>query len=293
MSFFCGTSKKRSYFEGWYFKNQNETEVISLIPAFHIDEKGKKSASIQVIINSSSYQVKYKIDDFSVLKKRLGIRIGKNIFSEEGINLNICTDSIEIVGKLVFTKFLPLRYDIMGPFKYVPFMQCRHSVYSLTHNIKGQLFVNGRLLNFNNSLGYVEGDRGVEFPSTYFWTQCSWSTNGNNAVMLSVADIPIGKLTFVGCIGLVYYGGKEYRLATYLGVKIRKCTNRELWVKQRGYDLKVTVLEENLHNLLAPVKGNMTRTVYESIDCRIRYRFMVDGKLVFDFIGRGSFERGV
>jgi hypothetical protein len=181
----------------------------------------------------------------------------------------------------------------MGPFKFVPFMQCRHSVYSLTHNINGQLFVSGRLINFNNGLGYVEGDRGVEFPNTYFWTQCSWSTNGNNLVMLSVADIPIGKLAFLGCIGVVYYGGKEYRLATYLGVKIRRYNNRELWVKQRGYDLKVTVLEENSHNLLAPVKGNMTRTVYESIDSRIRYRFMVDGKLVFDFIGRGSFERGV
>lgn len=111
--------------------------------------------------------------------------------------------------------------------------------------------------------------------------------------MLSVADIPIGRVTFMGCIGVVYYNSKEYRLATYLGVKIRKCSNHELWVQQRGYDLRVTVLDESPHNLLAPVKGKMTRTVYESIDCRIRYRFMVDGKLIFDFVGRGSFERGV
>lgn len=85
----------------------------------------------------------------------------------------------------------------------------------------------------------------IEFPSSYFWTQCSWHANGNNVLILSVADIPIGKLTFMGCIGVVYYGGKEYRLATYLGVKIRKCNNRELWVQQRGFDLKVTVLDEN------------------------------------------------
>lgn len=52
------------------------------------------------------------------------------------------------------------------------------------------------------------------------------------------------------------------------------------------------MLDENSHNLLAPVKGNMTRTVYESIDCRVHYRFMVEGKVIFDFIGRGSFERG-
>ncbi len=293
MSYFYGTSKKRSYFEGWYYKNQNDSEVISLIPAFHIDENGKKSVTIQVIINSSSYQVKYKIDDFSVLRKRHGLRIDKNIFTEDGINLNICTDSIEVVGKLIFTRSIPLRYDIMGPFKFLPFMQCRHSVYSLAHNIKGQLIVNGRVINYNNGLGYVEGDRGVGFPSNYFWTQCSWRNNENNALMLSIADIPIGNLTFKGCIGIVYYGGKEYRLATYLGVKVRKYSNREFWVQQRGYDLKVTVIDENPHNLLAPVKGNMKRTVFESVDCKVRYLFMVNGKVIFDFVGRGSFEREI
>lgn len=179
----------------------------------------------------------------------------------------------------------------MGPFKYLPYMQCRHSVYSLTHNINGQLSVNGSLINFNNGLGYVEGDRGVEFPSSYFWTQCSWRSGGNNVIMLSLADIPIGSSSFIGCIGVIYYCGKEYRLATYLGVKILKYNNREIWVRQRGYDLRVTVLDENPHNLLAPVKGKMTRTIYESIDCRVRYRFMINGNVMFDFIGRGSFER--
>jgi hypothetical protein len=292
MSFFYGVTKKRSYFEGWYFKNQNVSEIISFIPSFHIDENGKKFVIIQVIINSSSYQIKYKMDEFSILKKGLGIRIGNNTFTDKGISLNICTDCIEVVGKLIYTSFVPLKYDIMGPFKYAPFMQCRHSVYSLAHNIKGHLLVNGNHIDFNNGLGYVEGDRGVEFPSNYFWTQCSWRNNGNNVVMLSVADIPIGRLKFMGCIGIVYYGGKEYRLATYLGVKIRKNNSQELWVQQRGYDLKAIVIDENPHSLLAPVKGNMTRTVHESIDCKMRYCFVVYGKVIFDFVGRGSFERG-
>lgn len=291
MPYYYGTLKKRSYFEGWYFKNQNDTGVIALIPAFHIDEKGRKSVTLQIIINSSSYQINYKIDDFSASVKRLGIRIGKNTFSEKGISLNIDTDCIKIVGKLVFKKLVTPSYNIMGPFKYVPFMQCRHNVYSLAHNINGQLTVNGSQVDFNNGLGYVEGDRGVEFPSSYFWTQCGWRTDGNNVIMISVADIPIGKLKFTGCIGVVYYSGKAYRLATYLGVKIRKYNNRELWVQQRGYELKVTVLDEYPLDLLAPVKGNMTRTVHESIDCRIRYLFRIDGKVIFDFIGRGSFER--
>lgn len=288
---FKGTYKKRRYFEGWYFKNQNDTEAIAFIAAFHIDDKGNKSASIQVITNTASHQIAYPIDDFAVSAKKPEIRIGKNIFSDEGIILDIQTEQITVTGKLYFSRFIPLKYDIMGPFKYVPFMQCRHRVYSLGHHIRGKLTVDGKEMCFNQGLGYMEGDRGTGFPKDYLWTQCNWRTSENNAVMISVADIPIGKITFKGCIGIVYYGGKEYRLATYLGVKIRKYNRRELWVQQSGYELQVTLVEENPHDLLAPVKGKMTRTIRESIDCQIRYRFMINRKVIFDFIGRGSFER--
>lgn len=152
---FHGTYKKKSYFEGWYFKNQNDTDTISFIPAFHIDENGKKSASIQVITNTASYQITYSINDFAILSKKLGVRIGKNIFTTEGIILNIRTEQTIVIGKLYFSKFIPLKYDIMGPFKYIPFMQCRHSVYSLAHNITGRLTVNGKEISFNQGLGYV------------------------------------------------------------------------------------------------------------------------------------------
>lgn len=262
MANFHGILKKRSYFEGWYFKNQNNTEVISFIPAFHIDEMGKKSVSIQVIMNTASENITsenitYPIDDFTVSDKKLGVRIANNIFSEDGIILNIRTERISVIGKLRFSKFARLKYDIMGPFKYVPFMQCRHSVYSLGHNIAGSLMINGSKMCFKDGWGYIEGDRGVGFPRDYLWTQCSWRTNTNNTLLISVADIPFAKVTFKGCIGVVYYEGKEYRFATYLGVKIRKYNKRELWVQQGGYDLQVSLIDEKPHNLLAPVKGKM------------------------------------
>ena len=94
---FFGKHQKRSYFEGWYFRNQNETEVISLIPAIHIDDKGQKSASIQVIMNTASDNITYPFDDFAVLAKKPGIRIGKNIFTRDGIILNICTERTTII----------------------------------------------------------------------------------------------------------------------------------------------------------------------------------------------------
>lgn len=291
MIYFHGALKKRSYFEGWYFKNQYKTGIISFIPAFHIDEEGKKSVSIQVITNTISEQITYPVNEFTILRRKSGIRIGENIFSNKGILLNIKSERLTVTGKLIFSTFTMPNYDIMGPFRYIPFMQCRHSVYSISHNVNGCLSINGMTVSFNKGLGYVEGDRGVEFPRSYFWTQCGWREKGNNSVMISVADIPYGRITFKGCIGIVYYGGKEYRFATYLGAKIRKYSKRELWVQQGRYELQVTLIDKNPQDLLAPIKGNMIRTVRESIDCRIHYRFIVDGNVIFNFIGRGSCER--
>lgn len=229
----------------------------------------------------------------SVSGSKLFVRIGENVFSNRGIRLNIKTEKISIQGVLKFTDFTPLSYDIMGPFRYIPFMQCRHRVYSMAHGIQGHLLINGSEMNFNRGLGYVEGDRGTEFPSDYIWTQCSWYGPGMNSVMISAANVRIGNYTFPGCIGIVYYKGKEYRLATYLGVKIKRYGRGQLWVQQGKYELRIRVIENSENTLMAPVKGKMERTVYECVNAKIRYQFIKDGIVLFDYVGRGCFEKGL
>lgn len=56
----------KNYFEGWYFKNTNQTEGISFIPGINIENKNKK-VFIQVIIKDSSHFVNYDINDFKYL----------------------------------------------------------------------------------------------------------------------------------------------------------------------------------------------------------------------------------
>ncbi len=63
----------------------------------------------------------------------LYVKIGNCVFSHKRIILNFQSDSGKLDGKLCFEQLTPIRYDIMGPFKYVPFMQCRHRVYSMCH----------------------------------------------------------------------------------------------------------------------------------------------------------------
>ena len=167
-------------------------------------------------------------------------------------------------------------------------MQCRHSVYRMRHRIDGQINVNGKLLIFKNSMGYIEGDCGRSFPNRYIWTQCHFS---NGSLMLSVADIPILGGHFTGIIGIVMMNRREYRIATYLGAKIKRISKNSVTVKQGYYELNTVLIEKNAQPLYAPDHGKMSRTIHESASCTAYYKFTFKGKKLCEFTSnRASFE---
>ncbi len=90
-------------------------------------------------------------------------------------------------------------------------------MWSMRHEVRGRVEVNGKLFDFSRGVGYWEGDRGRSFPKEYAWTQCLFK---GGSLMLSVADIPMAKMHFTGIIGVVLWKGREYRLATYLGARV-------------------------------------------------------------------------
>jgi tocopherol cyclase len=284
--------QKNSYFKGWYFKNQMGDYCISFIPSLHIDAYGKQSASLQVIMPQGSYQLTFPAKEIKISKRRLSICIGENVFNQKGIRMNLHSERLSITGTLRFSQFTSLPYDIMGPFRSLPFLQCHHKIYSLSHKVNGSLLVNGMRINFHQGMGYVEGDEGSCFPRNYLWSQCSFSDHDEHALMVSIADVALGPYSFPGCIAVVLYNNRQYRFATYLGARIRKYSRREIWLQQGCYDLRLKLIKEDEHCLLAPVKGQMTRTVYESVTARVHYRFRRKGKIIFDFIGTSCFERG-
>ena len=176
----------------------------------------------------------------------------------------------------------------MGPFKYIPFMQCRHSVYSMRHQVSGNLTINNQHINFQSGIGYMEGDCGTSFPSRYIWTQCFF---GNGSLMLSAADIPILGLNFTGIIGIIYLNGKEYRIATYLGAKICEIDSSSITVVQGSYKLNAKLIKNNAHSLAAPDNGKMNRIIHESASCKAYYKFSYKNKILCEFISdRASFE---
>ena len=276
---------KNNYFRGWYFKCSANDKTIAFIPAYH-RSKGIETASLQIITDKEAFNIEF--DSLQYSEKPLCVNIGKCVFSENGIKLNIKNDKLSISGQLRFRCISPIQYDIMGPFRFVPFMQCRHSVYSMRHIVDGQITVNGQQLNFKNGQGYIEGDSGSSFPDRYIWTQSCFE---NGSIMLSVADIPMLGFHFTGIIGVVLLDGKEYRIATYLGAKLKHIGENTVMVKQGAYELTAKLIHKNSQPLYAPENGRMSRIIHESASCIAYYNFSCKDKLLCEFISNGaSFE---
>ena len=162
------------YFKGWYFKCSTENETIAFIPAYHYSN-GKKSASLQIITDEKAFNIPFDTLEYS--EKTLFVKIGACIFSDKGITLDFQGDDLTLKGTLYFNNLAPIRYDIMGPFKFVPFIQCRHRGYSMSHTINGEISMNNQTFKFENGIGYIEGDCGRSLPKKYIWTQCCFESN--------------------------------------------------------------------------------------------------------------------
>lgn len=272
-------------FWGWYFRCQSDQQTIALIPAIH-KSKGEKTCSIQLITDSACWNVPFPFRAFQETDS--GIEIAGNCFGKQGIQMDLHSSELNVTGALSFGPFQSIRYDIMGPFRYIPFMECKHSVYSKRHTVNGKLEINGIPYVFHNGTGYMEGDRGSSFPKEYAWTQCFLP---EGTLMLSVADIPLWHCHFTGIIGVIYWQGKEYRIATYLGATVKRIRDGEIIVEQGRKRLTVRQLSKAGQPLRAPTAGNMSRIIHEQAASKAYYHFQDSGHTVFEFeIPNAAFE---
>ena len=285
-------TSSREFFEGWYFKHQKGEQNVAFIPGVSVGRKGERKAFLQIITGSQSYNVDYPFSEFKVSRRPyLRVELANNLFSMDQVRVDIDEDTVKCVADIRYRNVTPVRYDVMGPFKFVPFMECRHGVLSLKHDVGGFCEVNDKRIELNGGVGYVEKDWGSSFPSEYTWIQCNDFGERDCSVMASVADIPFMGTNFRGCICCVYVDGREHRLATYNGVKVMRCDESAI-VLRRGNDvLEIETCGGDFKDLFAPVKGSMTRTIKEAISCRARFVFSHANEVLFDLESEhASFE---
>jgi len=259
-------------FEGWYYKHQAAGASLAVIPG-----RAEDHAFVLVNTDDKSYNIRYPLSEYH---KGDVLRVGGNTFSRAGVTLNINRPELMLTGEIKYTDITPIRYDIMGPFRLFP-MECRHGVVSMRHTLRGSVALGGEVRDYTGGRGYIESDSGRSFPDGYTWVQCN-DFGRDCSIMVSVARIPFCGLRFWGCICVVMLGGREYRLATYNGVKILRCEPGVIDLKQGKYRLTVTVDAVQGQKLAAPKGGRMSGVISETLSCPARFRFTAGDRVLFD-----------
>lgn len=293
---FQGRSRKKRYFEGWYFKliDQQRRTVLAIIPGISIGESlADAHAFIQVIdaVKGKTEYYRFAFEEFHADKQKLLVTIGENTFSDSGMKLNLRNENTTLSGELRFTNIDPypksfFRPGIMGPFSFVPGMECYHGVVNIRHTINGSLNRNGTQIDMTGGEGYLEKDWGRSFPKAWIWVQANHFEEAGASFLFSVARIPwLGK-SFTGLIAFLRTKNGFETFATYNGGKIRS-------IQLEGNLLEITLTNAKhvLHFstnysgggiLKAPKNGLMSREIEESITATTTLQLLDhSGKLLF------------
>ncbi|MCB9013319.1 MAG: hypothetical protein H6539_04695 [Bacteroidales bacterium] len=278
---FQGSLSKKNYFEGWYFKNvsADQKHVYSFIPGVSLTGKNPHSF-IQVIngINGKTDYLSYPLSDFSWESDRLSVRVGDSVFTENSVELNIKDPGLKVKGKLSYsnlTKYPQTLFSpgIMGWYSFIPFMECKHGIVSANHIIQGSIEVSGESIDFNEGKGYIEKDWGSSFPEAWIWMQANSFNERSVSFNFSIAKIPWLGSFFIGFIGFIFFNKEFYIYSTYNNSKILEINHSDqslsIVLENRKSVLKVHADKSTFGELIAPVSGDMSRRIKESVDSDI------------------------
>jgi len=296
---FQGNLRKKHYFEGWYFKNVTHDLIhtFSFIPGVSL-VRNDPHAFIQIISANHGITdyIRYPLDKFKWDKRRLFLQIGSSTFTDKGMTLSLGNERINLSGQIDFNNIIKypgsiFSPGIMGWYSFVPFMECNHEIVSVNHDLHGKLTVNGSLIDFDNGKGYIEKDWGVSFPEAWIWMQSNNFMEQSTSFTFSIAKIPWLGRYFIGFIAFLYFNKKFYLFSTYNKSIISEINqNRktvDVTLKNKKYILKVRVNKNSFGDLVAPVSGEMSRSIKESIDSEIHLRLSdINNNLEYEGTGK-------
>ncbi len=296
-----GKNRSRNYFEGWYFKQVSAglDEAWSFIAGISRGGRhGEDYSFIQAIEGKTgaTWWFQYPPEAFHAETSRLSVRIGQNLFSSQGIELDL--PGLEsggpeggIKGSIRFSSPKPFPFrlfspGVMGPFSFAPFMECRHGLVSADHLLEGSIVTASRTVDFSGGRGYAEKDWGSSMPQSWIWMQSNNFALPGNSFMLSLARVPWLGSAFNGFLLVALIDGKIRREASYTGAKISSLELDEkrvrLTVERKGLRIEVDATRARGGILRAPLHGTLSRRIAESVDASLRIRWFEKGSLLFE-----------
>ncbi len=283
-----GNRRLRGYFEGWYFKlvNAEKSAVYAVIPGVSMGEDPEGAYSFIQVINGTTGEtgfVKYGYEQFSFSRESLDIKIDTNSFSNSGISLDLPESGFGLKGDITFKNQIPYPVrlfspGVMGWYRFVPTMECYHGIVSMNHSLHGSIRNSDNTIDFSGGKGYIEKDWGKSMPLSWIWMQSNHFKRPDVSVSFSIANIPWKKRSFTGFLIILSLGSKFYRFTTYTGSKINHLSveDQEVEIEVSNQNNRLFIHAEGAKKgiLKAPVNGELTRTIQESIGSRIGIKLM-------------------
>lgn len=301
-----GFGRVKDYFEGWYYKSVDKEEktAYAVMPGVSLSSDRASSYSFVMFLDSRGHKMfffKYPLSDFVPERKKFEFTIGKSMFSNNSLMLDLDDGEHKIKSDLKFhdvrawpvTLFSP---GIMGWYGFMPKMECKHAILSFDHDIEGFFHIDGSMKDFSGGKGYMEKDWGASMPSSWIWMQTNHFETDGVSLTGSIAKIPWMGKHFTGYIFGMLCDGKLYRFATYTGAKVSRLETGDMnvWinVEDKKYRLEIDAERAAGVDLLAPVMGEMTGRVNESLSSVIHVKLFVKKKngdvLLFTGAGRNA-----
>jgi len=297
---FQGSLKSKKYFEGWYYKNIDMAgdHACAVIPGIALSRENPH-AFVQVFDRAlgTALYFRYPVHEFEFKKDEFRVTIGASIFSLEEMRLDCHDDANNVTGRLAFKGQAPWPVSFfspgaMGPFRFVPFMECYHGVLSFDHEIEGSITINGRNTEYSGGRGYIEKDWGRGMPSSWIWLQSNHFTAKGVSFFCSVAAIPWLGTSFRGFIMGLYLYGRLFRFATYTGASIRLLegdgAKLRLIVQDPHWTLEVDAAKAPGVDLPTPREGLMAGHVNESLRSTVSVTLTDRKAKTVIFSGTGS-----
>jgi len=298
-----GGSVARRYFEGWYYKQVDESEsrTLSIIPGISYSADGEsKHAFVQVVPSwGKAHYFAYPAEMFRWdAREPFRISIGTNTFDRRGISLGLSDGECVVAGSLYFGPWSPwpvttFSPGIMGWYRFVPRMETYHGVLSMDHSVTGSVTIDDELVCFDRGRGYAEKDWGRSFPSSWIWAQSNHFGRRGTSVTVSVAKVPWMTGAFVGNIAGLLLEGELHRFATYTGASLRcietGANEARLVIGDRREELEVHLHGSETLVLKAPVLGAMEGRDAESLGgtLDVTLRSLRGGRAQVVFAGTG------
>jgi hypothetical protein len=297
---FQGNNKKHRYFEGWYFKiiDSKTDHAFAVIPGISLGE-WDSHAFIQVLDTDNKVNYfRFNLNDFEFNENKFEIMIGENYFSKTRMRLNLKGQDVNIQGDLYFRNIMEypktaLCRGVMGPFLYIPNMECYHDIINIQHDVIGHLKIAGKLVDFTGGIGYIEKNWGRSMPNSWIWVQSNHFQPDDVSISLNIGKVNCLGTSFTGFIALFRHRDRIFLFTTYNGARITRLHNENnrlvVTIKDCRFRLEVIVTHATGGEIKAPVNGRMSRNVTESINGVVHLRFSdVTGRVFYEGIGTNT-----